>query len=83
MLPQSRVMGPYRSILHAGRAVRRLDTRPGSLQISFAARRHNATETNPPPRRPPLAPQAKPLSMFQTTLIGVSALTLAALAYAW
>lgn len=77
-------MGSYRRLLYAERAVQRLQTRPGSLQISFAARRHNATEANPPPpKRPPPAPQAKPLSTFQTTLIGVSALTLAGLAYVW
>jgi len=83
MMPQSRVIGPYRGLLHAQRVVYRLQTRPGPLKNSLRPRRHNATEANPPPKRPPPAPQAKPISMFQTTLIGVSALTLAGLAYAW
>ena len=85
MIPQSRVISPYRRLLHPGRALHPLQTRSRSrpLQISFTSRRYNATDANSPPKRPQPAHQTKPISMFQTTLIGVSALTLVGLAYAW
>ncbi len=83
MIPQSRVISPYRWLLHPVRALHPLQTRSGPPQISFTSRRHNATDTTSPPKRPQPEPQPKPISMFQTTLIGVSALTLAGLAYAW
>ena len=82
MIPQSRVISPYRRLLHPVRALHPLQTRSSPQQISFN-RRHNATDANSPPKRPQPAPQMKPISMFQTTFIGVSALTLAGLAYAW
>jgi len=83
MIPQPRVICPYGRLLHPGRVVNPLQTRPGLLQISFTSHRHNATNVNPTPKRPLPAPRTKPISMLQTTLIGVSALTLAGLAYAW
>lgn len=82
-MSQSRVMRPYRRLLYAGRAIHGLQTRPGSLQTSFLTLRHNTTAANPPPKRPPPPPQVQPLSIVQTSLIGVAALTLAGLAYAW
>jgi hypothetical protein len=83
MKPRLCVTGPFRRLIHAERAIHRVQTCPGPLQISFMPCRRNATGVNLPPKRPSPAPQTKPISMFQTTLIGVSALTLAGLAYAW